>query len=295
MNTFKKLLAIICCLFFFLYGSAQSQQDSIYHIETRDGNEYFGKITFEDNEKIILKTEKLGEITLYKNEIVKLEMIDNRKINKGRYWTENPDAARYFWVPNGYGLKKGEGYYQNVWVFFNQVSYGITNNISIGAGIAPVFLFGGAPTPVWITPKVSFPVVKDKVNLGVGALFGTVIGEEESGFGLLYGMSTFGTRDKNLTVGVGWGFAGGEIGEKPTINLSGMIRTSRRWYLMTENYYLDFGGGGVGLLSFGARHMFNKVGLDFGLFVPFSTDEIELFAIPWLGITIPFGKKMKIK
>jgi hypothetical protein len=62
---------------------------------------------------------------------------------------------------------------------------------------------------------------------------------------------------------------------------------------MTENYYLDFGGGGVGMLSFGARHMFKKLGLDFGLFVPFSTDDIEVVAIPWLGITIPFGKKVK--
>jgi hypothetical protein len=39
--------------------------------------------------------------------------------------------------------------------------------------------------------------------------------------------------------------------------------------------------------------MFKKLGLDFGLFVPFSTEDIEAIAIPWLGITIPFGKKIK--
>jgi len=293
MNYIKQWFLFYLFIFIAISSSAQSQQDSIYRFETKDGNEYFGKITSEDNEKIILKTERLGEITLFKKDIVKMELLDARKINKGQYWNENPQAARYFWAPNGYGLRKGEGYYQNVWVFFNQVSYGITNNITLGAGIVPLFLFAGASTPVWITPKVSFPLVKDKVNIGVGALLGTVIGEEESGFGLLYGMSTFGSRDKNLTVGIGWGYASGEIGQKPTINLSGMIRTSRNWYLITENYYLDFGGGGLGMLSFGARHMFKKLGLDFGLFVPFSTEDIEAIAIPWLGITIPFGKKMK--
>ncbi len=294
MKHLKPVLLFFFGLIVSFYIHAQDKQDSTYRFETKDGNEYIGKILSQDDTKIILRTGNLGDITLFKVDIIKMELVDEKKMNKGQYWNENPQAARYFWAPNGYGLKKGEGYYQNVWVFFNQVSYGITNNISLGAGIVPLFLFAGASTPIWITPKVSFPVVKNKVNIGVGALLGTVIGEEQSSFGLLYGMSTFGSRDKNITVGIGWGFAGGEVGQRPTVNLSGMIRTSKSWYLMTENYYLDFGGGGVGMLSFGARHMFKKLGLDFGLFVPFSTDDIGLVAIPWLGLTIPFGKKVKL-
>jgi hypothetical protein len=289
-NSFYLFLLL---LFFTLPSSAQVQQDTIYRFETKDGNEYFGKIISQDNEKILVKTEKLGDITLYKSDIIKMEITNDKKIQKGEYWNENPQAARYFWVPNGYGLRKGEGYYQNVWVFVNQVSYGFTDNISVGVGMVPLFLFAGAPTPVWLTPKVSFPIVKDKINVGAGALIGTVLGEDGFGFGLLYGMSTFGSRDKNFTIGVGWGYADGEMGQRPTINLSGMLRTSRNWYLMTENYYLDFGGGGVGLISFGARRMFKKLGLDFGLFVPFSTDDITAIAFPWLGITLPFGKKTK--
>jgi hypothetical protein len=289
-NTFYIFLLL---LFFTLSSSAQVQQDTIYRFETKDGNEYFGKIISQDKEKILVKSEKMGEFTLYKSDIIKMEITNDKKIKMGEYWNENAQAARYFWVPNGYGLKKGEGYYQNVWVFVNQVSYGFTNNISMGVGMVPLFLFAGAPTPVWLTPKVSFPIVKDKINIGAGALVGTVLGEDGFGFGLLYGMSTFGSRDKNITIGVGWGYAEGEIGKKPTINISGMVRTSRNWYLMTENYYLDFGGGGLGLISFGARRMYKKLGLDFGLFVPFSTDDISFIAFPWLGITLPFGKKTK--
>lgn len=289
-NSFYILLLL---LFFTFSSSAQVQQDTIYRFETKDGNEYFGKIISQDNEKIIVKSERLGEFTLYKSDIIKMEITNEKKIKMGEYWNENSQAARYFWVPNGYGLKKGEGYYQNIWVFVNQVSYGFTNNISMGVGMVPLFLFAGAPTPVWLTPKVSFPIVKDKINIGAGALVGTVLGEDGFGFGLLYGMSTFGSRDKNITIGLGWGYADGEMGSRPTINVSGMLRTSRNWYLMTENYYLDFGGGGLGLISFGARRMYKKLGLDFGLFVPFSTDDITFIAFPWLGITLPFGKKTK--
>ncbi len=66
---------------------------------------------------------------------------------------------------------------------------GVTNYFSIGAGIVPVFLFGGGATPVWITPKFSIPVVKDKFNVGAGALVGTVLGASGTGFGLLYGLN----------------------------------------------------------------------------------------------------------
>jgi hypothetical protein len=54
-------------------------------------------------------------------------------------------------------MNKGEGYYHNFMVFINQATYGVTDNISIGGGLVPLFLFGGL-TPVWITPKVSVPI-----------------------------------------------------------------------------------------------------------------------------------------
>jgi hypothetical protein len=297
MKQARKISILLFFLFFSAIVFAQNTTDTTsYRVLTKDGNEYFGKITYEDSLKLILKTERMGDVSLYLADITKREVVNTKLIQKGEYWNPNPQATRYFWSPNGYGLKKGEGYYQNVWIFFNQVAVGITDNISIGAGIVPAFLFAGAPTPVWITPKVSIPVVKDKVNIGVGALVGTVLGAEDesgdskTGFGLLYGMSTFGSRDKNVTLGLGWGYAGGEMSDKPTINLSAMIRTSRNWYLMTENYYIDTGEDEVGILSFGARRIIKRVGLDFGLFLPFSTGDTEIVALPWLGISVPFGK-----
>ena len=43
------------------------------------------------------------------------------------------------------------------------------------------------------------------------------------------------------------------------------------------------------ILSLGGRHIINKAGLDYGFVLPFSSDLDEFIAIPWLGITIPFG------
>ena len=290
----KKLLL----LFFVSLACQLSGQDTLpradttrlWQVITVDGNEYFGKILDRNSEELRLKTEALGVITIQVKNLKSIKEIRPELVVAGELWSENPQATRYFWAPNGYGLKGGEGYYQNLWVFFNQVSVGITDNASIGFGIVPLFLFGGAPTPVWITPKVSVPVVENKFNLGAGALIGTVLGEDTGGFfGLAYGVSTFGSRDKNFNIGLGYGFAGGEWARTPTINLSAMIRIGRKGYLLTENYYIDAGGTAFGLLSLGGRTVWGNVALDYGGFIP-AGDVGTLVVVPWLGITVSFGR-----
>ena len=159
----------------------------------------------------------------------------------------------------------------------------------MGGGIIPLFLFAGGPTPVFITPKISIPVKQGNFNIGAGALLGTILGESETGFGIVYGISTFGTRDNNVTFGLGYGFAGGEWASSPLINISAMFRLTNRGYFLTENYYIDAGGEGVAIISLGGRWIIKKAALDFGLFFPVA-DIGEFIAAPWLGFTIPFGK-----
>lgn len=290
----KSLLLLVFLLVISFHNSlAQEQEETIplYRIETRDGNEFIGSIVSENEETVQLQTERLGEITISRADIRSMQRLQGTLGQDGEFWVENLQATRYFWAPNGYGLKSGEGYYQNVWVLFNQASVGITDNISIGAGMMPLFLFAGAPTPMWITPKFSVPIVEEKLNLGGGALMGTILGEENefTGFGIVYGVSTFGSRDRNLSVGLGYGYAAGSWAKAPMINVSGIIRTGKNGYFLTENYYLNTGGENGILLSLGGRRMIRKVGLDFGLFIPFSEDMDNFFALPWLGFSVPFG------
>ncbi len=289
------ILATIMLLFIISQAAPAQQRDStaFFQVETVDGNEYIGKIIDEDAEKIRLKTDKLGELALLKTDILKISPVNITNIKKGIYWFENPQSTRYFWSPNGYGLRKGEGYYQNIWVFFNQFSVGVTDKLTLGGGLIPLFLFAGGSTPVWITPKVSFPLQKDKFNIGVGGLFGTVLGEVNAGFGIAYGLTTFGSRDKNFSLGLGYGYAGGDWANSPTLSFSSMIRTGQRGYFLTENYYIGTADSFLVLLSMGGRRIIKKAGLDFGLFIPMGKDLDTFIAIPWLGLTIPFGNNRK--
>lgn len=283
---------LVFLILFSPFTNAQTARDSVKsQIETMDGNEYIGIILNQTPKSIRLKTEILGEISIPRSEIKRITPLSATKSKDGTYWLDNPQATRYFWAPNGYNLKAGEGYYQNVWVLFNQATVGLTDYFSAGVGVVPLFLFEGAPTPVWVTAKFSLPVVENKVNLGAGALLSTVVGEDtDASFGILYGISTFGSKDRNLNIGLGWGFADGEMARNPTLNISGTIRTGARGYFITENYLIGTSEETVVVTMVGGRRIIKRVGLDFGVVMPFSNEMEGFIAVPWLGLTVPFGE-----
>ncbi len=275
--------------------SAQNINDStiLYQVETLDGNVFVGKVISSTENKIVLKTENFGTVEIAKSKIKKMKSVETKNLIAGEVWPENPHASRYFYLPNGYGLKAGEGYYQNTWVLFNQVSYGFTNNFSMGVGMIPAFLFGARGAPVWFTPKLSFPLVKDKWSLGTGAIVGTYFGESSGSkpvVGMIYGVTTHGTRDKNFTAGAGFAFADDQWANTPIISLGGTIRTGRKHYFLTENY-IFFGNGEVGtLLWLGGRFASRHLAVDYGGIIPLFPEMDRLIIMPWLGITVPFGK-----
>ena len=259
---------------------------SLWVIDTQDGNSFVGSILEEDSSHLVLLTESYGKVCIPANQVKKIKEVLEKELVEGEYWFENPHDTRYFFMTNGYGLKKGEGYYQNTWILFNQVNYGITNFLSLGGGLVPLFLFAGSATPVFITPKLTVPLIKDKVNLGTGMLLGYILGEG-SNFGIAYGAVSFGNRETNLTLGAGWAFSDWEWAETPTLTLSAMTRVGRKTYLLTENYYI--GGPSLGILSFGGRSVQKKLAIDYGLVFPIGADMGTFIAIPWLGIAVPFG------
>jgi hypothetical protein len=273
------------------YGQILPDSTRTFRIETKDGNIFVGSIVAEDSLTLVLKTESLGEIKIPQIYIKsKAELKVVKKVGS-EFWLPNPQSSRYFWAPNGYGLEKGSSYYQNIWILYNQFSFGLVNNFSIGAGMVPLFLFAGTATPFWIVPKFSIPVVENKFNVGTGAFLGTIIGEETGLFGLLYGTTTFGSRDKNVSFGLAYGFTRDQWLKVPIINISSMIRTGPKGYFITENYAISVDGDLLVLISGGGRSMIRNIGLDYSLWMPIFSRMETFVAIPFLGVTVPIGRK----
>lgn len=268
----------------------------MYRVETTDGNRYDGYLLKRDTAGIRLRTLNIGDITISQQNIVRVYQLKGnirpfRRRVRGE-WVPHVQSTRYFITSNGYGLRKGEGYYQNVWVLYNQGNYGITDRFSIGLGTIPMFLFALDETPIWFTPKLTVPLNKDRVNLGIGAFVGTITNGDVGSFGMLTVAPTFGNLDKNATIGLGYGFANGSIARLPLITLSALYRTGPKGYILTENFFLGIDNEGVGIASIGGRRMYGRASIEYGLFVPFYTDaaSFELVAVPWLGVMLPFGK-----
>ena len=283
----KKVFFFIVCVL--LSHPCFAQEDPPkWRIDTQDGNIYVGTILSEDEDTITLQTEMLGVLTIQRDTIIQMVNLDLEPAQAPLAF--GPEATRYFWAPSAFGLAKGQGYFQNVWVMFNQFSYGFADYFSLGVGTIPLFLFAGTASPVWITPKVSIPVSSDKVGLGVGALMATVLSEDEATVGIVYGVVTLGQRERNVTMGVGFGYANAEFSNFPVFTISGITPVGRRGYFMAENYVVITDGEGGVLSLIGGRRVWDKLSIDFGGLVPLGSGIGELFVIPWLGVRIPVGR-----
>lgn len=262
----------------------------IYRIETVDGSTTVGRVIREDDEVVILDVEGLGEITIRRENIRSITELDEAAFVDGEYWHPNPQATRYLFGPNALPLGRRMGYYQNTWIFFNNVNYGLTDRFSLGLGMVPMFLFGVGETPAWVLPKFSLPLGSDKINISAGAMLGGVIGGGFGGVGLLYGNLTLGNRNRNLTAGLGYGYVDDGLSERPSLNISGIIRLSQRYYIITENYYFPNGNDDYNALAaLGLRYAPESFAVDFALVRPTDVDG-GFIGIPWLGVSIPFSR-----
>lgn len=284
-TAFLLLFGIMCVL---NSNPIQAQDATYYRIVTTDGNKFIGTLVSQDDAQVVLNTSDLGEVTIQRSNIKSMETIEPSRIKNGDYWYENPHATRYLFSTNAIGLKPGEGYYQNTWIFFNNVNVGVTKNISLGGGLVPTFLFGTSSVPVWLMPKVSIPIAQDNLHIAAGGLFGGIIGEDSFGLGLAYGVLTYGNTDKNITVGLGYGYGDGQWSKTPLININGMYRLTKTLYLVSENYFISVGDESTGIISLAGRWAPENFSIDFGLVRP--TEDGEYIGLPWLGFTVPFGR-----
>lgn len=285
----KGSLVLIFIISGMVHLSAQKVGDKA-SIKTKEGNTIYGTLITLGDSIVSIETAELGLVSLARNRIAKLRpAIFNPD---GSYWFENPNAARNLLSPTGFGLRKGEGNYQNTMLFIQTFNYGITKNLSIGAGAEILSLFiGNQSTPVIIlTPKIS-TASNAGINTAAGLIYTYSADNDNLNATILYSATTLGSRDNNFTGTIA--FINDENGWKksPLILLSAMGRVSKKFSLITENLIItdtNIRDDELGiLLSGGGRFMAPSITVDFALVVSVTVQRV---AFPWLSVTLPFGK-----
>ncbi len=245
-------------------------KEDVVIVTMKNGEQYHGVIVSNDAKNLVLKTE-VAEITLISSAVDDIEPYNyNSRFNYSQRF-----YSKYFFGQSSIPLKKKEGYYQNTSIILNSFSVGITENLSITAGLELLSTIFSRNSAYFVGPKFGFKVSQE-TYASVGALIVKIPNQEVTIFS--YATLTFGSKDSNVTVGAGYSVLNSRFDEELAYNLSAMHRFSKRLALVTENYFLPLSGSDDVVLGIqGLRYFKRNNVFDFGAIVFYDTSFTQFF------------------
>jgi hypothetical protein len=272
-----------------------------------DGTTLVGKFVSRDSLTIHFETNG-GMLTVPLSRVRELRDVRPSDVKGNEYWFPDANETRLFFAPTGRMLKKGEGYYSNTYLVLQNFVGGVSDQFTLGGGMSILPSSNFLEDNVYyVTPKLGL-YNKPKTNVAVGALLGAVPGASGGGgdaFGLAYAVGTRGGPDASVTAGIGFGFDGGGLQERPLFMLGGAVRTSRRVSLLTENYFTwtretqyvycgsypscpppQYRNELQAVVSYGLRFMGEKLSTDFALWN--YSGEFIFPGIPYIAFAVKF-------
>lgn len=203
MKTLKFLLFFNLLFFASIAFSQNKETDTTsYIIVKNDGVEYVAKILSDDGREILLLTDKLGKIYIPKHEIRSISKVDyTTDFSKDEYRGRGVFTTRYQFTTNSFPIKKGENY-SMINLFGPEVHFSVSNRFSIGVMATWI------ASPFIIAMKYSIPTKNEKLNFGFGTLLGSsgYLLQSKGYGGLHWGMMTYGDRNNNVTLSLGYSY-----------------------------------------------------------------------------------------
>jgi len=250
-------------------GSAEEKAPESVTITLKDGGTLVGTIVAEDEGVVTLRTSSGLELKLPREAIAsRSETAQAPSDAPPRSPLTDPNESRLMFAPTGRPLGKGNGYFSDHYVLFPGVGYGLTKNLSVGAGISTMPAVG-------LTDQLFYATASSGWKLGgnsavaVGGFLAGAQANEIADFGVaaLYGVGTLGPPDRSLSVGIAavatqeeeyvYGPRGEYVSterpwrfrDAPVVMVGGSLRVARNLSLISEIRLLL--GGDFGQQPFG--------------------------------------------
>jgi hypothetical protein len=254
----------------------------------RDGSSIVGRVT-EIGTDTIRFVGKAGTLSVARADIAELREVATSALRSGEVWPENPNATRLLFGPTGRTLAKGEGYFNDTYLFLLSVHGGITSRFSLGGGMTVLPLDDFTDNALYIMPKIGV-YASPKFNVAVGGLAGIVGGlvdeDENAGFGIAYAVATAGSTNASVTFGTGVAYAAGEIARTPVAMLGAEKRLGRRVSFVTENYLIPNDDANA-VISYGLRFFGEKLSADLAFWN--APGNAFIFpGIPYVAFSVKF-------
>jgi hypothetical protein len=271
---------------------AAATTDTIYEVRLRDGSVLYGRIIEQSADRIVLRTAADLRVEVPRAQIEQLR-VTSGVAHGGVYWPEDPNKTRLFFTSTARPLDRGEGYVSSFMLVLPFAAYGVTDRLTIAGGTPLIGEFFGR---VWyLAPKYTL-MQRPNMSFALGGLGFIHAGKTDEGsVGIVYGAGTFGSTDRALTVGTGWGYAtaiGSRSGitSDPVVMLGGETRVSRRIKLITENWLYFGGGESGGILTGGVRFIGDRLSADLGV-GGLAADGESYCCFPLVNFVYNFGQR----
>jgi hypothetical protein len=264
----------------------------VHAITLTNGSRIVGRIRSVTPDSVRIVSSAVST-TVARSTVREVRQFPATAMRNGELWLENPHATRLIFAPTGIPLRKGEGYFADFWIFLLSTAVGVTDKFTIGGGMTLIPGLSIEKNVFYLLPKYTV-VDRPSLKFAVGALAAHVGVSDDDAFspegsrslGVLYGVATTGSRERNLSLGAGWGYVGGTLEKTPVITLGGQHRVSRRIVLISDNWILPFDGDASGVISYGIRFIGEKIAVDLAL--ANSPDDFIFPGIPLLGFAIKY-------
>lgn len=258
---------LFCAITFIpIHCLSQARPSVPVTIRLKNGSEYQGKMLETKSDSVTLVSAS-DTLRIPLREITSIDQMDEKR--RSERWDESPNVSKYFFTNSAIPLEQGDFIYHNTYFFLNGVQAGVTDRITVGGGAD---IFGGsvyylnAKVALWHKPKYTFSAGVNYFRIPKD-IIEEVSGDDIRNLGMVYGAGTWGNTNNNFTIGVGYMFLR-STPLPPIITISGATRFSKRFALVSENWFLFVGEqlNIPALLSGGLRYIGDEWTLDVSAF-----------------------------
>jgi hypothetical protein len=298
-------------------------------VTLKDQSTFKGVVLSMNLDEISLKTEFAGIVIIKQNNIISIVNYNYVEMQKQKdpriYNPNNPNDLdivkfggsnnyyirtftpysnnyRYNFSNNYVGLKKNELIFNNIWVLYNGLDYGINDNLAIGGGV----LFMGFVGFINVLGRGQIHINE---NIKIGASYNYFVlfnsfnnsSSQDNTFGLLSGGITLTGKKGNISFSIANGNYNNNLGQNANeklegFSVSGCLNISDKTALISDNFYI-LNKINPKSYSFGVRLKGKTGNFDFGLmsytyednYYNYNTmrnsSTTRTFPIPFLALT----------
>jgi hypothetical protein len=251
---------------------------AVVELRLADGSTVRGRIVAASDTSCTLRTVAGVEVTVPRRALVRWRSMA-RAGGGSAFAFNDPNRTRLFLAPTARTLPQGDGYVGDYFVFFPVVAYGATDWLTLSGGMS---VFPGLRVQdqlLYLAPKIRV-VQRRSLSVAVGATYMRLGWSDfvDAWGGVAYGVTTLGSEDAAITVGLGWPFASGGTTREPWVMAGGELRVARDIKLLAEGWKFP-GATDVPVIA-GIRFLGERLAVDCGVLRVLGADMTGV--VPWV-------------